>query len=742
LLVAATLLPASLPAASLEDTLGRNETRVLAAPVPVPAGRTAQELALDERLERLGYRRVHERPARPGEYFHGRERYWIFRRPCRAFGRDHDAELIGLALERSSGRILGRYREGQPPQPLRADDELWLEPQVLAESLSGDRAPRVRVALAELPERVWRPVLAAEDARFFEHGGIDLRATARAAARNLLKGRIVEGGSTITQQLIKNRDLSPKRTLGRKASEAIRARELEDEYGKQEILQAYLNSVYLGHLDGLAIHGIGTAARAYFSRPAAELALAEAAALAAMIQGPNRLSPIDDAEALRARRDWVLSRMEELGWATAAEVAQAKAAPVTARPSAVRGQAPVHLLTWIREQVGEAAPNRAGEGRGFLVETTVDPYLQGLAEQAVERRLAALRRDHPGLRGAPLAAAVVALDARTGEVLAAVGGDPDDPPGAFDRVRAARRQPGSVVKPFVVLEAIDDCGSRDPLTASSRIADEPLSIPLPAGAWEPHNFDDRYLGPVLLREALAESRNVPAVRIARWCGFDATAELFERVGLELPAIPPPSFALGAVEATPLAVARAFTVFATPGRVLEPYPVARVATSGGDSLERWQPRSEKVADPAAAYIVRDLLRSAVEEGTAASGAIAGLDVAAKTGTSSGLRDAWFAGQAGSVVAVAWVGLDDGGRLGLTGAAAAGPLWRELMAGAVVARPPHTVERPDRVVERWVQEKTGLLVKPGRAGARPELYREGDLARRKRWWRPDAPMPVIE
>jgi membrane peptidoglycan carboxypeptidase len=434
--------------------------------------------------------------------------------------------------------------------------------------------------------------------------------------------------------------------------------------------------------------------------------------------------------------------MEELGWATAAEVAQAKAAPVTARPSAVRGQAPVHLLTWIREQVGEAAPNRAGEGRGFLVETTVDPYLQGLAEQAVERRLAALRRDHPGLRGAPLAAAVVALDARTGEVLAAVGGDPDDPPGAFDRVRAARRQPGSVVKPFVVLEAIDDCGSRDPLTASSRIADEPLSIPLPAGAWEPHNFDDRYLGPVLLREALAESRNVPAVRIARWCGFDATAELFERVGLELPAIPPPSFALGAVEATPLAVARAFTVFATPGRVLEPYPVARVATSGGDSLERWQPRSEKVADPAAAYIVRDLLRSAVEEGTAASGAIAGLDVAAKTGTSSGLRDAWFAGQAGSVVAVAWVGLDDGGRLGLTGAAAAGPLWRELMAGAVVARPPHTVERPDRVVERWVQEKTGLLVKPGRAGARPELYREGDLARRKRWWRPDAPMPVIE
>jgi membrane peptidoglycan carboxypeptidase len=434
--------------------------------------------------------------------------------------------------------------------------------------------------------------------------------------------------------------------------------------------------------------------------------------------------------------------MEELGWATAVEVAQAKAAPVTARPSRLERRAPVHLLGWVQEVVEAAAPNRAGEGRGFLVETTVDPYLQELAERAVERRLAELSRDHPRLRGSSLSAAAVVLDARTGAVLAAVGGRPDDPPGAFDRVRSAKRQPGSVVKPFVVLEAIDDCGGRDPLTASSRIADEPISLPQAGGDWEPHNFDDRYLGPVLLREALAESRNVPAVRIARWCGFDDTAALFERAGLELPPSPPPSFVLGAVETSPLAVARAFTVFATPGRVLEPFPLARVSASDGSSIERWRPRATEVADRAAAYIVRDLLRSAVEEGTAASGAIAGLDVAAKTGSSSGLRDAWFAGQAGSVVTVVWVGLDDGGRLGLTGAAAAGPLWRELMAAAVPARPPYTVERPDSVVERWVQERTGLLVRPGRAGARPELYREGDLARRKHWWRPDAPMPVIE
>ncbi len=454
----------------------------------------------------------------------------------------------------------------------------------------------MRVQLSTLPERVWRPVLAAEDARFFSHGGVDPRAMARAALRDLLKGRIAEGGSTITQQLIKNRDLSPKRSLGRKASEAVRALALEEEYDKEEILQAYLNTVYLGHVQGLAIHGLGTAARAYFSRPAAELSLAEAAALAAMIQGPNRLSPLEDAAALRARRDWVLSRMEELGWATADEVARAMATAVSPRPSPPRSRTPVHLLSWIREEVERAGRERAEKGRGFLVETTVDAYLQELAERAVERRLAALRRDHASLRGSSLAAAVVALDARTGAVLAAVGGHPDDPPGSFDRVRAAKRQPGSVIKPFVALEAIDDCGGRDPLTASSRILDEPLSISLPTGRWEPHNFDERFLGPVLLREALAESRNVPAVRIARWCGFDATAARFARVGLDLPPRPPPAFVLGAVETTPLAVARAFTVFATPGRILEPFPVWRAATSGGRALERWRPRSTKVGGP--------------------------------------------------------------------------------------------------------------------------------------------------
>jgi penicillin-binding protein 1B len=729
-------------AASLERELGRNETRVYSEPYAIAAGSTVEELALPARLERLHYRRVRERPAEPGQYFFGNQVFWVYRRACHARGAERPAELFGLELDPRGGRILGLRRDDGSVRPIRGEADAWLEPEILAESLRGDRAARVPIDLDDLPERVWRAVLAAEDARFFEHGGVDPRSVARAAWSNLRKGRVAEGGSTITQQLIKNRDLSPKRTLGRKANEAMRALALEAEHDKREILQAYLNSVYLGNVGGLAVHGMGAAARAYFSKRAADLGLAESAALAAMIQAPNRLSPIDDADALQQRRDWVLGRMAELGWASAGDAERAAAQPVRARPSPPRASAPRHLLGWVAERVADEKPERAENGRGFQVETTLDPWLQGLAEDAVRAQLVALRRGYPLLRGAGLQAALVALDARTGAVIAYVGGDPDAPRSEFDHARLARRQPGSVVKPFVALHAIDRCGGREPLTASSRIADSPLAIDLPSGRWEPENFDRRWAGVVLLREALAESRNVPVVRIARWCGFDATAETFERAGFTLPRDPPPSFVLGAVESSPLAVARAYTVLATPGRALDPFPIALLQTAGGRGIDRDGKDPRRVSSEAAAYVVRDLLRTAVERGTATPGDVAGLDVAAKTGSSSELRDAWFAGVAGSVVAVVWVGLEDGGRLGLTGAQAAAPIWRGFMSGAAPARARLEIERPRDVVEQWVELGTGLVVREGRDGARPELYLEGTLPTRRRWWRLDQPMPVIE
>ena len=727
-------------AAALEDDLGRNETRVRSAAYPLTTGRTVQQIALPERLDRLGYSRVREKPDEVGEYFYGHETFWIFRRAHRLGGHDHGAELFGLKLRRKDGLIVGVVdARGEPRGPREGSP--WLEPETLAESMAADRADRIIIKLADLPEYVWQSVLAAEDARFFGHSGVDVRSVARAALANVKSGGVEQGGSTITQQLVKNRDLTPKRTLGRKTSEAVRALWLEAEYDKREILEAYLNQVYLGNVEGLAIHGYGAASQVYFSKSVEELSLAEAATLAAMIQGPNRLSPVRHTERVRERRDWVLSRLAELEWVDSTAIAKAKRSAVRTRTSPPQRNAPAHFLNLATLEVESEAPKRMEEDRGVVVETTLDPYLQRLAERAVAGRLDRLRRRHRRLRNARLSAALVSVDALTGEILAYVGGDPAHPDD-FDRARRAKRQPGSAVKPFILLQAFEDCGEHSPLYPASRVADRPLTIDLPSRDWSPDNYDGKYLGTVTARQALAGSRNVPMVRIARWCGFGNTAGTFERAGLDLPDNPPPSFVLGAVEVTPLELAGAYTIMAGEGRAARPFGVRRVEKPEGRGLGSNKPKRRRVVRPETAWLVQDVMRTAVDEGTATIADIEGLTAAAKTGSSSGLRDAWFAGHVGSVVTVVWVGLDDGESLGLTGAAAAGPIWRDFMEGAAPARPVLDHGAPKGIIEAYVDPETGLLVGKRDKRATEEVFRRGATPRRNRIWRIDKAIPVVE
>ncbi len=727
-------------AGRLEDDLGRSEVRVRSEAYPIVSGLSVPDSGLVERLETLGYRRVHERPSRPGEYFWGDTVLWVFRRAHRLGGTDYGAALLGLRLDRGVVTGLVDARGGEHRLDRRG--LVWLEPETLSESLEGDRADRLPVRLDDLPERVWRPLLAAEDHRFFEHGALDARAVARAALANLKRGGVAQGGSTITQQLVKNRDLTPKRTLGRKLSEAARALALEAEYDKREILEAYLSSVYLGHVDGLAIYGYGTAARVYFSRRPRDLTLPQAALLAAMVQGPNGLSPLRHPERALSRRNWVLGRMRELGWVDAGEAEAARASGLGLSPSPPLRSAPVHALSRVAAEARRAAPGRIAEGRGVVVETTLDPVLQRDAEQAVSRGLARLQREHRALRTAPLSAALVAIDPDDGAVLAYVGGDPTEPAGGFDRASEAKRQPGSTVKPLVLLEAFDRCGGRDPLSPSSRVADEPLRWELPSGVWEPENYDRRFEGVIPVRQALAESRNVPFARIERWCGVEATAKTLERAGLAVPDPPPPSLALGTVETSPLELAGAYTVLATPGRARAPRLVDRIELPEGRAIEVAHPSSRRVVRPSSAWLVRDLMTTAVDDGTARVARIEGVDVAAKTGSSSDLKDSWFAGHADGVVAVVWVGLDDGRSLGLTGAAGAGPIWREFMLAAVPARPPRTLDRPRDIVERYVDSTTGLLVRERHRHAVLERFRRGALPPRDRFWRRDTPLSVVK
>jgi len=739
--VLGSFVPGPSRADSLDHDLGRNEVRVYSGRFLIESGRTVTQLDLPRRLERLGYeRRRGEQPQNPGEYFFGFEKFWFYRRPVRIGKKQHAARMIGLRLRRDDGMILEAIDEQEAP--LRSK-HLWLEPELLAESFDTNQGRRSRVRFEELPEHVWQPVLAAEDSRFFEHSEVDTKALARATLRNVKAGKVVQGGSTITQQLVKLRDLSPKRSMGRKASEAVRALALEAEYDKTEILEAYLNAVYFGHLDGVQIFGLGTAARAYFSKPANQLDVAESALLAAMIQGPNRLSPVRNPEAVLERYRWVLTRLVALDWLTPAEMhaAHRQGLPPLRLSAPSLPEAP-YFLDRLEDEVDSAAPRRAEDGRGAVVISTLDALLQEAAEEAVLDGLRKLRSSHSRLRAQPLSAALVALDTDSGDVLAYVGGDPRLRSDSFDRARRAERQPGSAVKPLVLLEAFQKCGDRDPLFPARRISDQPLTLNLPSGPWGPENPDHQFRPSVSVRQATVQSLNIPFVRITRWCGFRNTAERLQRSGMELPKDLPPAFVLGAVETTPLALARVYTVFGSLGRAFRPRSYEKIYLPNGRLLAQRKTTSVKVVEPATAYLIRSLLEDSVRRGTSATAALEHHTAFGKTGTSSGARDAWFAGGAGSVVAVVWIGLDDNEPLRLSGAAAAAPIWKAFMDRAVPLRPAEDRGRPANVVEHWIETETGLLVPRQRSGAELDLFRKGATPPRRRLLKKDEPVPIVE
>ena len=722
--------PAATPsrAESIETDLGRNEIRVWSAPTPLVTGESIRDLDLASRLEGAGYRRVRQRPAGSGDFFWGNEVFWIYRR-AHAIGRNrHGPALLRLALDPSSGKILSiEQHRGDQNRSLR---ESWIEAELLSESLTEERTPRRLVAFDDLPTHVWRSLLAIEDSRFFDHAGVDARGVARAAVANAKAGGVTQGGSTITQQLVKLRDLSSKRTLGRKVSEAVRALALEAAYTKEEILAAYLNAVYYGHIDGVSIYGIGAAASAFYGKYPAQLSLAEAAVLAAIVQAPNRLSPVRNPQAARSRQEQVLDRLSELGWIDTNTVAKARRGGLPKlsirAPSSSMSR---HTRNWVAGAARDMVPGRLADGRGLIVETTLDPHLQRHAARTAREALGRLRRTHRSLRGRPLNVALVMMEARTGRVLAHVGGDPADPGDDFDRVARATRQPGSAVKPFVALEALEACGREDALHLATRVTDTTLTLDLPSGPWTPRNPDGRFRGVVDLRRVIVDSLNVPTVRLARHCGFEDVAQRFRKAGLAIPLENPPAFVLGAVEATPLQMAEAFTVFATLGERVSAIVIDRVRQPSGEPRGKGKSRRKRVSSAASAYLVRDVLAEVVSSGTARGAALPGVTVVGKTGTSSDRKDAWFVGEAGGWVAAVWVGMDDGSRLGLSAAVAAVPIWRSFMERAVAARPLSYPEEPPGIVHHWIDPDTGRRLKEHRNGAREELFRRRSVPPRR-------------
>ena len=524
----------------------------------------------------------------------------------------------------------------------------------------------------------------------------------RALAVNASRGEITQGASTLTQQLVKNIALGPERTFSRKIREAVLALAVERRYSKAKILETYLNTVYLGQHRRMAIHGVGAAAQSYWGKDARNLSLAESALLAGMIRAPNRYSPVEHPERAQQRRDIVLHRMRELGIIDegALNAALSERTQVRTRAGAQPGlpsQAP-YFLDYVRGATGVGPGKRSPR-----VYTTLDPALQRAAEAALARGLDRLESAHRQLRralpGERLQAALVALDPATGEIRALVGGR-DYELSPFNRVTHARRQPGSAFKPFVFLAALRRGPSGEPpaVTPASLVDDLPISLETPREVWEPRNFEDRFEGAITVRRALEQSSNAAAVRLAQAVGLDDVVRTARDVGFTSPMAPVPALALGSFEVTPLELAVAFATVANGGTPVRPHGFRRITGHGGVSPFSGGSRLA----PEEAYLLTHLLRGVIDRGTGAPARATGLGgaVAGKTGTTNDTRDAWFAGYSPRLVAVVWVGFDDGTRLGLSGARAALPIWADFMRAAAALEEPGEFSVPPAVTFRQV------------------------------------------
>ncbi|HEY4099329.1 MAG TPA: transglycosylase domain-containing protein [Gemmatimonadales bacterium] len=528
-----------------------------------------------------------------------------------------------------------------------------------------DGAPmeeRIPVTLRNVPRSLIQAILAVEDQRFYQHHGLDLKRIAGAMVADIRTHSIAQGGSTLTQQLVKNLFLTANRTPLRKVREAAMAVVLEMRYSKAQILEAYLNEIYLGQDGPRAIHGFGAAARYYFAKDVRRLSLAESAQLAAMISAPNRNVAARHPEAALARRDMVLQLMADQHRISAAAAAQAERIRINP------GEHPLPAVDgrYFRDYVVGQVPGRVAP-RGMAVYTTLDVTLQRAAERSVARGVA--RLSHHGAE-----AALVAIDPRTGEVLAMVGGD-DYGQSQFNRATDAHRQPGSAFKPIVALAALAPHDGQSPqFTLASSVQDAPLRVSTPSGPWEPVDYDHSFRGNVTVRQAMEQSLNVPFARIGLAVGPDRIVDAAKRVGITSPLHAVPSIALGSSEVTLLELTRAYGVLATEGKLVPTRSVIGAARLGSIVSDDSLPTGTQVVDSAVAYLVTSALEGVVQHGTARALAQDGRvgTIAGKTGTSSDWRDAWFVAYSPSLVVGVWVGFDDGESLGQTGAAAALPV----------------------------------------------------------------------
>lgn len=644
--------------------------RVYARPLELWVGRSLTADELERELLRLTYTKASP-PERSGSYSRDKGRFLVRTRPFEFWDGKEPDRYLELEIQ---GDAVTRLREvnGEPLNLARLDAPL------IANIYPSHHEDRVLLQREELPELLIRTLMVVEDRNFYDHFGVDPKAILRAGWRNLQAGGVVEGGSTLTQQLVKNFFLTQERSVQRKLSEMAMALVLDWRYPKDEILTAYVNEIYLAQDGQRAIHGFGLASQFYFNRRLQELGVPEIAMLVGLIKGPSIYSPRRNPGRALQRRNLVIDLLAENGVVSPEQAETAKQRPLGLSEKGGRptGDYPA-FMDLVRRQLNRDYKEQDLRSQGLRIFTTLDPLLQGQVEDAVQQGLERVEKANR-LPKDKLEAAAVVSSVADGEVLALVGGRQTDYAG-YNRALDSRRSIGSLVKPVVYLAALSD-----PIRYSlvTQLRDEPVRVAVPGSKhWEPKNYDGRSHGRVPLYLALARSYNLATVNLGLGVGVDRVAELLKDLGSGSEITPVPSILLGAVALAPIDVTQVYQGIASGGFRTPLRAIRDVLDAEGHPLTRYPLTVQPVASPAAIQVLQWAMQQVVEQGTARALKVQlpkDLQVAGKTGTTDEMRDSWFAGFSGDKVAVVWVGRDDNQSTKLTGAMGALPLWGDIMA----------------------------------------------------------------
>ncbi|HYM60819.1 MAG TPA: PBP1A family penicillin-binding protein [Thermoanaerobaculia bacterium] len=695
-------------------------SRVYSDATPLLPGLSYPRELLEPKLNHLAYHAVTARVANPGDYRYVTGGLEIYLQNFAYPDMEFRAMPVLVELRGSTIIAVRRLDDGVMLRGVR------LEPELITSIYNNEMEDRLPISLAAVPKVVTGAIIATEDHDFYHHEGISFRGILRAAVTDVRSHSLTTGGSTLTQQLVKNLYLNPERTFRRKATEAVMAILLEARYSKNDILEAYLNEIYLGQNGAVQIIGVEQASQVYFGKHVSYLTLPEAATLAGMIRSPNVLSPLKYPERAKPRRDTILGLMRDQKMITEEDYQGAVASPLAVARFPKTSRSAPFFVDLVLKQLRETYPETQLKTEGLRIFTTLDTMMQRSAEQALDDGLTSLTKRYPYIKKSetPLEGAILTIQPGTGYVKALVGGR-NYSKTQFNRAIQAKRQPGSLFKPFVYVTAMDPARGQSALNAATVLDDSPISVQSGKDIWQPQNYDLKFHGRIAVRDALAHSYNIPAVRAAISAGVPNVIKTAAGIGVESHLEPYPSVSLGSFEVTPLEIAFAYSVFANEGVKAEPVSILAVATHEGTPLESREVKMRRVAPASVCYVIDDILKDVLTYGTAGKMHSFGFTrpYAGKTGTTSNYRDAWFIGYSPRILSLVWIGFDDGHSVRLAGGDACVPLWAMHMNRIVGMVPDVDWKRPEDVIERQVDPESGLLATPYCPKSKSEIFVSG-------------------